>query len=92
MQPLGAGLPDKDLAQLLSYIRNEWGNKASIIYEDQVKAVRKELGNRSPYSEAELRAIPADANAPASEWIEKLKAGAAPAGGAPAAAAPPAAK
>ncbi len=88
MQPLGAGLPDKDLGQLLSYIRNEWGNKASIIYEDQIKAVRKEMGNRSPYSEAELRAIPQDANAPASEWVEKLKAGAAaPAAGAPAPAA-----
>lgn len=88
MMPLGAGLPDKDLAQLLSYIRNEWGNKASVIYEDQVKALRAELGNRSPYSEAELRAIPEDANAPVSEWIEKLKAPAAPAAGTPAAAAP----
>lgn len=97
MLPLGSGMPDKDLAQVLSYIRNEWGNKASIIYEDQVNAVRKEIGNRSPYSEADLRAIPQDANAPASKWpAELLKAGgpAAPAAGpaAPATGAAPAAK
>ena len=79
MLPLGYSMPDKDLAQLLSYIRNEWGNKASLIYEDQVKAVRKEIGEHPPYSEEQLRAIPQDANAPVSEWIEKLKAGAAPA-------------
>ena len=90
MQPLGGAMPDKDLAQLLSYIRNEWGNSASVIYEDQVKAVRKDIGNRAPYSEAELRAIPEDANAPVSEWIEKLKAGAAPAAGKPPAAGTPA--
>lgn len=84
MQPLGAGMTDKQLAQLLSYIRNEWGNAASIIYEDQVNALRKELGNRPSYSEAELRAIPESAGAPASAWPEKLKATAAPA--APAAA------
>ena len=87
MQPLGGPMSDTDLAQLLSYIRNEWGNKAGDIYEDQVKALRKELGDRSPYAEPELLAIPADANAPESEWIKKL---AAPAGGAAPAAATPA--
>lgn len=79
MQPLGAGMTDKQLAQLLTYIRNEWGNQASVIYEDQIKALRKELGNRPAYTETELRAIPEDANAPASEWVEKLKNLAAPA-------------
>ncbi len=89
MQPLGSGMPDKDLAQLLSYIRNEWGNKASMIYEDQINAVRKEIGNRSPYTEAELRAIPQDANAPPSKWPDELlKAGAPAAPAAPASASP----
>ncbi|HWB03576.1 MAG TPA: cytochrome c [Verrucomicrobiales bacterium] len=88
MEPLGSTkLNDKQLAQVLSYIRNSWGNKASVIYEDQVKALAKELGNRPAYSEAELRAIPEGDNAPPSEWPEKLKKAA---GGAAAPAAPPA--
>lgn len=74
MQPLGGQMSNTQLAQLLSYIRTEWGNSASVIYEDQIEKLRKELGNRPSYSESELRAIPADANAPASEWVEKLKA------------------
>lgn len=88
-----ASMTDKDLAQLLSYIRNEWGNKASVIYEDQIKALKGEIGDRpGPFTEAEIRAIPQDAPAPPSAWpakLEKAAAGAAaPAAAAPAAAAP----
>lgn len=95
MPPQGAK-PNTEIAQLLSYIRSEWGNKASIIYEDQVAAVRKEIGTRSGYTGDEIRALPADASAPPSVWPDKLKAAAGPpaAGAAPAAkpAAAPAAK
>lgn len=90
MEPLGSTkLTAKQLAQVLSYIRNEWGNKASIIYEDQINALSKELGNRPSYTDTELRAIDENANAPASEWPEKLKKAA---GGAAAATPPPAPK
>lgn len=34
-----AGLNAKEIADVLSYIRNAWGNKASIVTEEQVKAV-----------------------------------------------------
>ncbi len=74
MEPWGSSkLGPKQTAQVLSYIRNEWGNKGSIIYEDQVVALFKELGKPNTLSDATLRAIPEDANAPASEWPEKLK-------------------
>jgi mono/diheme cytochrome c family protein len=92
MEPIGTQkLNDVSLAQVLSYIRNDWSNQASVIYEDQIKALKKELGARPPYSEAELREIPEDANGPPSEWPAKLlvpAAGTTPAAGT---AAPPAA-
>lgn len=90
MQPLGttALSNDSSLAQVLSYIRNDWGNHASVLYEDQIKALRKELGSRPSYSEAELRKIDAAANAPASKWPEELKKAAVPAAGTPATGAP----
>ncbi len=85
-----ASMPDKDLAQLLSYVRNEWGNKGSVIYEDQIKALKKDLGDRpGPYTEVELRAIPQDAPAPLSEWVARLEKPAAGAAAAPVAAPPP---
>ena len=56
MAPVGAPYSDDDLAAVLSYIRNAWGNKASIVTGDQVKKVRAELGSRSqPYSPDELK-------------------------------------
>lgn len=59
MAPMGAALSDKDLADVLSYIRNSWGNKAPPVKVEQVKAVRAELGTRSqPYTAAELKALP----------------------------------
>ncbi len=84
MPPQG-GKSNKEIAQIISYIRNDWGNTASVVYEDQVAAVRKELGARSVYTEAEIRAIGENENAPPSEWPAKL---AAPAGAPPAPAAP----
>lgn len=40
MPAIGAGLNDEELAAVLSYMRNSWGNKASIITADDVKAIR----------------------------------------------------
>jgi mono/diheme cytochrome c family protein len=38
---------DEDLAAVLSYIRQAWGNKAGPVTEAQVKAIRDDIGNRS---------------------------------------------
>jgi len=47
MVGLGGGLTDDDVVDILSYIRNAWGNSAPDVTADQVKKVRTELGNRS---------------------------------------------
>ena len=58
MPAMGAALSDDDLAAALSYIRQTWGNKASIITPEQVKAVRAKVGNRTqPWTAAELEAL-----------------------------------
>ena len=76
----------------MSYIRNEWGNKASMVYDDQVAELRKTLASRTgPYTEAELKAIPADANLPPSKHGLVDPAVPVAAGAAPAAAPAPAA-
>ena len=59
MPAIGATLSDEDLANVLSYIRNSWGNKVSLITPQQVHAVKTEIGNRSqPWSAGELLAVP----------------------------------
>ena len=40
MPAMGAALPDDQLAAVLTYMRNSWGNKASKIKPEDVKAVR----------------------------------------------------
>jgi mono/diheme cytochrome c family protein len=85
MPAQGAVKTNKDIAQIASYVRNEWGNKGSLVYDDQVAEVRKALAARTaPYTEAELKAIPQDAN------LTPSKHGTAPAAavGTPPAAAP----
>jgi mono/diheme cytochrome c family protein len=59
MPAMGAALPDDDLAAVLTYIRQSWGNKGSAVTAEQVKAVRAEIGNRSqPWTVDQLNAIP----------------------------------
>jgi len=41
MPPFGASLKDEEIADVLTYVRNSFGNKASQISADQVKALRK---------------------------------------------------
>jgi mono/diheme cytochrome c family protein len=58
MGPMGAGLSDEDLANVLSYIRTSWGNTGTPVTPEQVHAVRAEIGNRSqPWTEDELMKI-----------------------------------
>jgi mono/diheme cytochrome c family protein len=59
MPAMGAALPDEDLAAVLSYIRQSWGNKASAITPEQVKAVRAEIGTPSQgFTAEQLNAVP----------------------------------
>ena len=87
MPAQGAVKTNKDIAQIASYIRNEWGNKGSLIYDDQVAELRKGLASRTaPYNEADLKAIPPDANlTPSKHSVDPAAAAATPAAGAPAA-------
>jgi mono/diheme cytochrome c family protein len=47
MTPFNNILSDDDLAAVLTYVRQSWGNKASAITPEQVKAIRADLGNRN---------------------------------------------
>src|SRR5262249_7495957 len=59
MAAMGATYNDDDLAAVLSYIRNAWGNKASMVTPEQVAAVRKDVAGRTqPYSSDELKKLP----------------------------------
>ena len=47
MTPFAATLTDEELASILSFIRNNWGNSAPPVTPQQVKAVRDEIGSRA---------------------------------------------
>ncbi|WP_404420914.1 c-type cytochrome [Nibricoccus sp. IMCC34717] len=51
---------DDKIAQVLTYIRHEWGNNASPITAEKVKEVRTQsaTGRNKPWTEAELLAVP----------------------------------
>lgn len=54
-------LKDDQIAYILTYIRQEWGNAASAVTPEQVAAIRAETDTRrNPWTVAELRAIPAN--------------------------------
>lgn len=42
-------LSDQEIADVLSYIRNTWGNKAPLVKADQVKKAREETKDHSGY-------------------------------------------
>ena len=59
MPPQGASLNDKQIADVLTYVRNSWGNSAAAVAPDQVKAVRDaEKAHPAMWSESELLKIP----------------------------------
>lgn len=59
MQAWEAVLDDKKIAATLTFVRNEWGNKADPITPEEVTAVRAEFASRkTAWNEAELLAIP----------------------------------
>ncbi len=53
MQPFGH-LSDQHVAAVLTYIRQDWGNDASEVTEEEVAAIRSEVGSRGAWTAEEL--------------------------------------
>jgi cytochrome c oxidase cbb3-type subunit 2 len=59
MAAMGAALPDADLAAVLTFIRQSWGNQAGAVTADEVQAVRAALGARpQPMTGEQLKSMP----------------------------------
>lgn len=83
MQPWEKTLTDAKIADVLTYIRQEWGNTAGPVAPEGIAALRKEVAGRpTSYREPDLKAVPDDAGLPGDNQ-------AAPAAGAEGAAPPP---
>jgi len=87
MPPWEKTLNDKKIAAVLTYIRQDWGNTGGEVAPEQIAHARKDYKDRTDsWTEADLKAVPADA------VLEGAPAPAAPAAGtAPAPATPGAA-
>jgi mono/diheme cytochrome c family protein len=48
---------DEKIAAVLTYVRQEWGNKGGPVSADDVSTVRKAVGDRKEESEAELEQL-----------------------------------
>jgi mono/diheme cytochrome c family protein len=58
MTPLGALLKDEQIANVLTYVRSEWGNTAPEVKPETVAKVRAETASRNaPWTAAELLKI-----------------------------------
>jgi mono/diheme cytochrome c family protein len=68
MQPWDKTLTDPKIADVLTYIRQEWGNKGGPVSAAQIAALRKELASHpESFTEADLKAVPEDAELPGGE-------------------------
>jgi mono/diheme cytochrome c family protein len=68
MQPWDKTLTDAKIADVLTYIRSDWGNKGGPVSAAQVAALRKELASHpDSFTEADLKAVPEDAEMPGGE-------------------------
>jgi len=91
MPNVGAGLKDKDIAYVLTYVRNSFGNHADPVDDGEVSTVRAELGSRAPWTPDELlkahplgagKAAPTAASGTAPGAVPAAGSGSAPAGSA----------
>jgi mono/diheme cytochrome c family protein len=61
MPPQGSALSDTQIADVLTYVRDTFGNKASAVTPDEVKAIREaEKARAAMWTEAELQKIPVE--------------------------------
>ena len=68
MQPWEKTLTDAKIADVLTYIRSDWGNNAAPVAPEGIAILRRELAPRvESLAEADLQAVPADANLPGSD-------------------------
>jgi mono/diheme cytochrome c family protein len=68
MQPWDKTLTDAKIADVLTYIRQEWGNKGGPVSAAQISGLRKELASHpESFVEADLKAVPEDAELPGGE-------------------------
>lgn len=59
MPPQGASLSDDQIACVLTFVRNSFGNKGSAVTADQVKTIREtEKARTAMWTQAELEKIP----------------------------------
>jgi mono/diheme cytochrome c family protein len=62
MQPWDKVLTDAKIADVITYIRQEWGNKGGPVSKEGIAALRKELANHpDSFTEATLHEVPEDA-------------------------------
>jgi len=54
MAPLGMALSDEDIANVLTYVRQDWGNSASAVDPQVVADARSESGTRGMWTVEEL--------------------------------------
>ena len=67
---------DEYLAAVLSYTRASWGNKADLVYPEDVAAVRKAIADRkTPWTTEEIMAITPIAKPEMKKWIAKASHG-----------------
>ncbi len=68
MQPWDKTLSDAKIADVLTFIRQGWGNKGGPVVTESIAALRKELASHpDSFTEADLKAVPEDANLPGAE-------------------------
>jgi mono/diheme cytochrome c family protein len=68
MQPWDKTLTDAKIADVLTFIRQEWGNKGGPVTPEGIAALRKELASHpDSFTEPDLKAVPEDANLPGGE-------------------------
>jgi mono/diheme cytochrome c family protein len=59
MAAMGAGLSDEDLAEVLTYIRGSWGNKAGEVTADDIHKIRSGMAaNVPPMSGDQIKTMP----------------------------------
>ena len=84
MQAWEKSLSDAKIADVLTYIRQEWGNNAGPVSAEGVGALRKELAGRAAsFREPDLKAVPDNAELPGGAAPPAGAAPAPPPGGAP---------
>jgi mono/diheme cytochrome c family protein len=65
MQPWDKTLSDAKIADVLTYIRQDWGNKGGPVAAESIAALRKELASHpDSFTEPDLKAVPEDAELP----------------------------